>query len=116
MEPLLTLQERLQTPWRSLNERDDVARMLWSAIKDDAGEDLSFSDCQRAVGGSIDAALAVAERLGHPWADFLRASIDDAIHMEIRRTQSINATAKAADVPACFLRRLVAALIDRATP
>ncbi len=58
MEQLLTLQDRLQTPWRTLNERDDMARDLWNCIKADASGELSFSDCQRAVGGSIDAALS----------------------------------------------------------
>jgi hypothetical protein len=65
IEQLRALAERLDTGaerlWRSLNERDDLARMLWNAIKADAGEEISFSDCQRAVGGSIDAVEAVRQ-------------------------------------------------------
>lgn len=63
MEQLIALQERLQTPWRSLNERDDLARTLWDCIKSDVGEELSFSDCQRAVGGSIDAVEGIRRSL-----------------------------------------------------
>lgn len=70
----------------------------------------------REYTASIDAALALAERLNLPWAEILRGAIDDAAHAAIRRAQSINAYPAVSDLALFVVRRIVAALLAKDSP